>query len=176
MYIVKSPLVSSIKKKEHVNIPCFPKDFATSYGPFKSSLKLRQNLNKHNIYECTLLKRMNVYWSCGWILFLENYSDDWYIIDRRGWLYEAKGISFIENRFSRRFCFPGRTPLRHGAIELLMRSWNLSQFSRRALSNSWRVCTGFRWPAISLPRISQTCYTGFMSGEHAGYSIRMIPS
>ncbi|GFX61756.1 hypothetical protein TNCV_1382541 [Trichonephila clavipes] len=32
------------------------------------------------------------------------------------------------------------------------------------------------WPATRLPRASQTCSIGLMSGEHAGYYIRTIPS
>ncbi|GFX87072.1 hypothetical protein TNCV_2637121 [Trichonephila clavipes] len=31
-------------------------------------------------------------------------------------------------------------------------------------------------PATRLPRASQTCSIGLMSGEHAGHSIRTIPS
>ncbi|GFV78956.1 hypothetical protein TNCV_4347151 [Trichonephila clavipes] len=52
----------------------------------------------------------------------------------------------------------------------------LSHSSRRAFSSSWRVGGGGWWPATRLPRASQTCSIGFMSGEHAGYSIRTIPS
>ncbi|GFX76694.1 uncharacterized protein TNCV_664021 [Trichonephila clavipes] len=47
---------------------------------------------------------------------------------------------------------------------------------RRALSRSWRVCAGGWRPATHLPRTSQTCSIGFMSGEHGGHSIRTIPS
>ncbi|GFS91994.1 hypothetical protein TNCV_1931601 [Trichonephila clavipes] len=32
------------------------------------------------------------------------------------------------------------------------------------------------WPATRLPRASQTCSIGFMSGEHVGHSIHTIPS
>ncbi|GFX27335.1 hypothetical protein TNCV_3341471 [Trichonephila clavipes] len=63
------------------------------------------------------------------------------------------------------------------SMRLLITSWGiLSHSSRRALSSSWRVCVGGWRPAICLPRVSQTCSIGFMSGEHAGYSIRTIPS
>nr|XP_042898024.1 EF-hand domain-containing family member C2-like [Parasteatoda tepidariorum] len=63
------------------------------------------------------------------------------------------------------------------SIRLLMRGWGiLSHSPRRALSSSWRVCGGVRRSAIHLPRILQTCSLGFMSGEHAVLSIRMVPS
>ncbi|GFS75636.1 hypothetical protein TNCV_3424101 [Trichonephila clavipes] len=45
-----------------------------------------------------------------------------------------------------------------------------------ALSSSWRVCGGGWRPATRLPRESQTCSIGFMSGEHVGHSIHTIPS
>ncbi|GFU76093.1 hypothetical protein TNCV_677721 [Trichonephila clavipes] len=35
---------------------------------------------------------------------------------------------------------------------------------------------GGYWPPTSLPRASQTCSIGFMSGEYAGHSSRWIPS
>ncbi|GFT87479.1 hypothetical protein TNCV_2395841 [Trichonephila clavipes] len=38
------------------------------------------------------------------------------------------------------------------------------------------ICGGGWRPATCLPRASQTCSIGFMSGEHAGHSIRTIPS
>ncbi|GFW13482.1 hypothetical protein TNCV_1209481 [Trichonephila clavipes] len=61
--------------------------------------------------------------------------------------------------------------------KLLITSWGiLSHSSRRALSSSWRVCGGGWWPVTHLPRASQTGSIGFMSGEHAGHSIRTIPS
>ncbi|GFX85654.1 hypothetical protein TNCV_2470561 [Trichonephila clavipes] len=64
-----------------------------------------------------------------------------------------------------------------GSVRLLITSWCiLSHFSRRALSSSWRVCLGSWRPATRLPRASQTCSIGFMSGEDAGHSIRTIPS
>ncbi|GFX71685.1 uncharacterized protein TNCV_4131311 [Trichonephila clavipes] len=63
------------------------------------------------------------------------------------------------------------------SMRLLTTSWCiLSHSSRRALSSSWRVCGGGWRPATRLPRASQTCSIGFMSGEHAGHSIRTIPS
>ncbi|GFW31649.1 uncharacterized protein TNCV_4683221 [Trichonephila clavipes] len=63
------------------------------------------------------------------------------------------------------------------SMKLLITSWGiLSHSSRRALSSSWRVCGGGWWPATRLPRASQTCSIGFMSGELAGHSIRTIPS
>ncbi|GFX85382.1 uncharacterized protein TNCV_4731991 [Trichonephila clavipes] len=63
------------------------------------------------------------------------------------------------------------------SMRLLITSWGiLFHLSRRALSSSWRVC-GDGWrPATRLPRASQTCSIGFMSEEHAGFSIRTIPS
>ncbi|GFU75918.1 hypothetical protein TNCV_4586141 [Trichonephila clavipes] len=63
------------------------------------------------------------------------------------------------------------------SMRLLNTSWGiLSHSSRRALSSSSRVC-GCGWrPATHLPRASQTCSIGFMSGEHVEYSIRTIPS
>ncbi|GFY11187.1 hypothetical protein TNCV_4471731 [Trichonephila clavipes] len=63
------------------------------------------------------------------------------------------------------------------SMSLLITSWGiLSHSSRRALSSSWRVC-GRRWrPATRLPRASQTCCIGFISGKHAGHSICTIPS
>ncbi|GFY31181.1 hypothetical protein TNCV_751441 [Trichonephila clavipes] len=63
------------------------------------------------------------------------------------------------------------------SMRLLITSWGiLSHSSRKAFSNSWRVCGGGWRPATRLPRASQTFSIGFMSGEHAGYSIRTIPS
>ncbi|GFX72496.1 hypothetical protein TNCV_4060931 [Trichonephila clavipes] len=63
------------------------------------------------------------------------------------------------------------------SMRLLITSWGiLSHSSRRALSSSWRVCGGGWRSATRLPRASQTCSIGFMSGEHAGHSIRRIPS
>ncbi|GFV85020.1 hypothetical protein TNCV_3319591 [Trichonephila clavipes] len=63
------------------------------------------------------------------------------------------------------------------SMRLLITSWGiLSHSSRRALSSSWRVCGGGWQPAARLHRGSQTCSIGFMSGEHAGQSIRTIPS
>ncbi|GFW42300.1 hypothetical protein TNCV_1207531 [Trichonephila clavipes] len=63
------------------------------------------------------------------------------------------------------------------SMRLLITSWGiLSHSSRRALSSSWRVCVGGWRPATRLPRASQTCSIGFMSGELAGHSIRTIPS
>ncbi|GFX26068.1 uncharacterized protein TNCV_2274081 [Trichonephila clavipes] len=63
------------------------------------------------------------------------------------------------------------------SMRLLITSWGiLSHSSRRAFSSSCRVC-GCDWrPATRLSRASQTCSIGFMSGEHAGHSIRTIPS
>ncbi|GFT65694.1 hypothetical protein TNCV_4440241 [Trichonephila clavipes] len=62
-------------------------------------------------------------------------------------------------------------------MRLLIKSWGiLSHSSRKALSSSWRVCCGGWRPATRLPRVSQTCSIGFMSEEHAGHSIRTIPS
>ncbi|GFV44916.1 hypothetical protein TNCV_3339001 [Trichonephila clavipes] len=63
------------------------------------------------------------------------------------------------------------------SMRLLITSWGiLSHSSRKDLSSSWRVCGGGWRPATSLPRASQTCSIGFMSGEHASHFIRMIPS
>ncbi|GFT42149.1 uncharacterized protein TNCV_1669321 [Trichonephila clavipes] len=63
------------------------------------------------------------------------------------------------------------------SMTLLITSWGiLSHSSRRALSSSWSVCGGGWWPATRLPRASQTCSIGFMSGELAGHSICTIPS
>ncbi|GFX60091.1 hypothetical protein TNCV_4532521 [Trichonephila clavipes] len=63
------------------------------------------------------------------------------------------------------------------SMRLLITSWGiLSHSSGRALSSSWRVCGGGWRPATRLPRASQTCCIGFMSGEHAGHSNRTIPS
>ncbi|GFV74491.1 uncharacterized protein TNCV_5129331 [Trichonephila clavipes] len=63
------------------------------------------------------------------------------------------------------------------SMRLLITSWGiLSHSSRRALSSSWRVCGGGWRPATRLPRASQTYSIGFMSREHAGHSIRTIPS
>ncbi|GFU89425.1 uncharacterized protein TNCV_1673711 [Trichonephila clavipes] len=63
------------------------------------------------------------------------------------------------------------------SMRLLITSWGiLSHSSRRALSSSLRVCGGTWRPATHLPRASQTCSIGFLSGEHAGHSIRTIPS
>ncbi|GFV49899.1 uncharacterized protein TNCV_1391811 [Trichonephila clavipes] len=63
------------------------------------------------------------------------------------------------------------------SMRLLITSWGvLSHSSRRALSSSWIVCRGGWRPATRLPRAPQTCSIGFMSGEHAGHSIRTIPS
>ncbi|GFX98120.1 uncharacterized protein TNCV_4907671 [Trichonephila clavipes] len=62
-------------------------------------------------------------------------------------------------------------------MSLFITSWGiLSHSSRRALSSSSRVCGGGWRSATLLPRASQTCYIGFMSGEHAGHSISTIPS
>ncbi|GFY03286.1 hypothetical protein TNCV_1172451 [Trichonephila clavipes] len=62
------------------------------------------------------------------------------------------------------------------SMRLLITSWGiLSHSSRRAFSSSWRVCGGGWRPATRLPRATQTCYIGFISGEHAGHSIRTIP-
>ncbi|GFY30360.1 hypothetical protein TNCV_4066101 [Trichonephila clavipes] len=64
-------------------------------------------------------------------------------------------------------------------MRLLITSWGwgiLSHSSRRALSSSWRVCRGGWRPETHIPRASQTCSIGLMSGEHAGLSIRTIPS
>ncbi|GFY28094.1 hypothetical protein TNCV_4394281 [Trichonephila clavipes] len=63
------------------------------------------------------------------------------------------------------------------SMRLLITSWGiLSHSSRRALSSSWRVYGGGWRPATRLYRAFQTCSIGFMSGEHAGHSIRTIPS
>ncbi|GFV63699.1 uncharacterized protein TNCV_4692471 [Trichonephila clavipes] len=63
------------------------------------------------------------------------------------------------------------------SMRLLIPSWGiLSHSSRRAISSSWRVCGGGWRPATRLPTASQTCSIGFMFGEHAGHSIRTIPS
>ncbi|GFY27742.1 hypothetical protein TNCV_242081 [Trichonephila clavipes] len=63
------------------------------------------------------------------------------------------------------------------SMTLLITSWDiLSHSSRRALYSSWRVCGGGWRPATRLPRASQTCSIGSISGEHAGHSIRTIPS
>ncbi|GFY01083.1 hypothetical protein TNCV_5075501 [Trichonephila clavipes] len=63
------------------------------------------------------------------------------------------------------------------SMRLLITRWGiLSQNSRRALSRSWRVSGGGWRPATRLHRASQMCSFGFMSGEHAGHSIRTIPS
>ncbi|GFW85693.1 hypothetical protein TNCV_853431 [Trichonephila clavipes] len=63
------------------------------------------------------------------------------------------------------------------SMRLLITSWGiLSHSSRRSLSSSWRVCGGGWQPATRLLRASQACSIGFMSGEHAGHSIRTIPS
>ncbi|GFX27621.1 hypothetical protein TNCV_107191 [Trichonephila clavipes] len=63
------------------------------------------------------------------------------------------------------------------SMRLLITSWGiLSHSSRRALSSSWRVCRGWLVAATRLPRASQACSIGFMPGEHAGHSIRTIPS
>ncbi|GFV40908.1 hypothetical protein TNCV_1637921 [Trichonephila clavipes] len=63
------------------------------------------------------------------------------------------------------------------SMRLLITGWGiLSHSSRRALSRFWRVCGGGWRPATRLHRASQTCSFGFMSGEHAGHSIRKIPS
>ncbi|GFU47275.1 uncharacterized protein TNCV_3742451 [Trichonephila clavipes] len=63
------------------------------------------------------------------------------------------------------------------SMRLLITSWGiLSHSPRRALSSSWRVCgSGWRL-ATRLPRESQTCSIGLMSGEHVDLSIRTIPS
>ncbi|GFV66747.1 hypothetical protein TNCV_3624321 [Trichonephila clavipes] len=62
-------------------------------------------------------------------------------------------------------------------MRVLITSWGiLSHSSRRDLSSSWRVCGGGWRPVTHLLRASQTCSIGFMSGEHAGHSIRTIPS
>ncbi|GFT22542.1 hypothetical protein TNCV_2034351 [Trichonephila clavipes] len=89
----------------------------------------------------------------------------------------GKGVFFKRKSFSVGYGFHRRpatlSPLRHGVNEaLLITSWGiLSHSSRRALSKSWRVCGGGWRPATRLPRASQTCSIGFMSGEHAGDSI-----
>ncbi|GFW59574.1 uncharacterized protein TNCV_3222251 [Trichonephila clavipes] len=63
------------------------------------------------------------------------------------------------------------------SMRLLITSWGiLSHSSGRALSSYCRVCGGGWRPATRLPRASQTCSIGFMSREHAGHSIRTIPS
>ncbi|GFU68744.1 uncharacterized protein TNCV_4400221 [Trichonephila clavipes] len=63
------------------------------------------------------------------------------------------------------------------SMRLLITSWGiLSHSSRRALTRSWRVCGGGWRPATHLHRASQTCSVGFMSEEHAGHTIRTIPS
>ncbi|GFW46180.1 hypothetical protein TNCV_4210591 [Trichonephila clavipes] len=62
-------------------------------------------------------------------------------------------------------------------MRLLITSWGiLSHSSRRALSSSWRVCGGGSQPETRVPRASQTCSIGFMSGKHADNSIHTIPS
>ncbi|GFU90907.1 hypothetical protein TNCV_4922401 [Trichonephila clavipes] len=63
------------------------------------------------------------------------------------------------------------------SMRLLITSWGiLSHSSRIALFSSWRVCGGGWRPATHLPTASQTFSIGFISGEHAGHSIRTIPS
>ncbi|GFT67183.1 hypothetical protein TNCV_783351 [Trichonephila clavipes] len=63
------------------------------------------------------------------------------------------------------------------SMRLLITSWGiLSHSSRRGLSSSWRNYGGGWRPATCLPRASQTCSIGFMSGENAGHSIGTIPS
>ncbi|GFU83719.1 uncharacterized protein TNCV_523131 [Trichonephila clavipes] len=59
--------------------------------------------------------------------------------------------------------------------KVLTRSKSVTE-SSAALSSSWRVCGGGWRQATRLPRASQTCSIGFMSGEHVGHSIRTIPS
>lgn len=62
-------------------------------------------------------------------------------------------------------------------MKVRIRNWGiLSHSSRRALSSSWRVCKGSRPQTTRLPRMSETCSMGFMSGEHADYSICIILS
>ncbi|GFY26961.1 uncharacterized protein TNCV_931021 [Trichonephila clavipes] len=63
------------------------------------------------------------------------------------------------------------------SMRLLITRWGiLSHSYRRALSSSWRVCGGGWRPATCLPTASQTCSIRFIFGEHAGYSIRTVPS
>ncbi|GFT52525.1 hypothetical protein TNCV_14891 [Trichonephila clavipes] len=63
------------------------------------------------------------------------------------------------------------------SMRILKTSWGiLSHSSRRALSSFLRVCGGSWRPETRLPRASQTCSIRFMSGEHAGHSIRKITS
>ncbi|GFV52102.1 hypothetical protein TNCV_1324551 [Trichonephila clavipes] len=65
----------------------------------------------------------------------------------------------------------------HGVNEAINHELGYSvPSSRRALSSSWRVCGGGWRPATHLPRASQTCSIAFLSGKHAGHSIRTIPS
>ncbi|GFX00884.1 hypothetical protein TNCV_4578501 [Trichonephila clavipes] len=63
------------------------------------------------------------------------------------------------------------------SMRLLITSWGiLFHSSRRALSSSGRICGGGWRPETRLPRVSQTCSIGFVSGEDADHSIRTIPS
>ncbi|GFV52461.1 uncharacterized protein TNCV_4707621 [Trichonephila clavipes] len=52
----------------------------------------------------------------------------------------------------------------------------VGRMGREKSSFQFLEISGDGWrPATRLPRASQTCSIGFMSGEHAGYSIRTIP-
>ncbi|GBM79906.1 hypothetical protein AVEN_173890-1 [Araneus ventricosus] len=70
-----------------------------------------------------------------------------------------------------------RTPTRHGINEVIIEGLGNSTHScRRELYNCGIVSLDDKRSAALLPRMSQTCSIGLMSGEYACQSIRRIPS
>ncbi|GFU19048.1 uncharacterized protein TNCV_430821 [Trichonephila clavipes] len=104
-----------------------------------------------------------------WFLWLGNLLADRYMVDRRNRLLGGRVSTDGQQR---------RAPLRRGVNEAFNHElgYFVPLFSREALSSSWRVCGGGWRPATRLPRASQTCSIGFMSGEHVGHSISTVPS
>ncbi|GBN42474.1 hypothetical protein AVEN_32437-1 [Araneus ventricosus] len=69
------------------------------------------------------------------------------------------------------------TPTRHGINEVIIEGLRNSPHScRRELYNCGIISVDDKRSAILLPRMSQTCSIGLLSGEYAGHSIRRIPS
>ncbi|GFW71543.1 uncharacterized protein TNCV_2309781 [Trichonephila clavipes] len=66
--------------------------------------------------------------------------------------------------------------MRHGVNEAINHELGYSVPLFQKSSFQFLESLGGWRPAIRLPRASQTCSIRFMSGEHAGHSIRTIPS